>query len=211
MKKIIAIIGLSVACIGAFGQGTVNFINTSATLISTNGATTGALANVANQYVFAILTAPMVGFGSPQTSANITDGTWTFDGIYGNNIAAYGRFSGGNNVATTTGWGAGVTNSYVIVGWSANLGATWSSISNQLASGSWSANGYFGVSSIAFGMAGGGPSSLSPFGLFGTGPVAAGTPLTSGFTLYAVSVPEPSTIALAGLGAASLLLFRRRK
>jgi hypothetical protein len=37
----------------------------------------------------------------------------------------------------------------------------------------------------------------------------AGAGQISGFTI--TSVPEPSTIALGGLGAAALLLFRRRK
>jgi hypothetical protein len=33
-----------------------------------------------------------------------------------------------------------------------------------------------------------------------------------GFSVFnAVAVPEPSTFALAGLGLASLLIFRRRK
>ena len=31
------------------------------------------------------------------------------------------------------------------------------------------------------------------------------------FNLYIQSIPEPSTFALAGLGAAALLIFRRRK
>jgi hypothetical protein len=39
----------------------------------------------------------------------------------------------------------------------------------------------------------------------------SGTGITQGFTLFAVPVPEPATMALAGLGGLSLLLFRRRK
>jgi hypothetical protein len=40
-------------------------------------------------------------------------------------------------------------------------------------------------------------------------PVNPKTVGTTSFNIY--FVPEPSTIALAGLGAASLLIFRRRK
>jgi hypothetical protein len=43
--------------------------------------------------------------------------------------------------------------------------------------------------------------------MFGTTP---GTTV-QGFMLNTVPVPEPSTFALAGLGAAALLIFRRRK
>jgi hypothetical protein len=62
-----------------------------------------------------------------------------------------------------------------------------------------------GVSAIGTGAAGGTGASgnaFPPFPLFG------GTGITQGFTL---GIPEPSSIALAGLGAATLLLFRRRK
>jgi len=45
-----------------------------------------------------------------------------------------------------------------------------------------------------------------------TAPVPAyvGTSMP-GFSVFAVSVPEPTTFALAGLGGLSLMLFRRRK
>ncbi|TAL01254.1 MAG: PEP-CTERM sorting domain-containing protein, partial [Verrucomicrobia bacterium] len=35
-------------------------------------------------------------------------------------------------------------------------------------------------------------------------------PLTAGFSMY-TAVPEPTSFALAGMGAAALLIFRRRK
>jgi hypothetical protein len=41
-----------------------------------------------------------------------------------------------------------------------------------------------------------------------TGPTPPGTP--DGLASFVVLVPEPSTFALAGLGAAALLIFRRR-
>jgi len=41
-------------------------------------------------------------------------------------------------------------------------------------------------------------------------PPAPAPPLT-GLTSFGVVIPEPSTFALAGLGAAALLIFRRRK
>jgi hypothetical protein len=46
---------------------------------------------------------------------------------------------------------------------------------------------------------------------FGTGGTAQGTPITTPTDLFVVNIPEPTTMALAGLGAAALVIFRRRK
>jgi hypothetical protein len=96
---------------------------------------------------------------------------------------------------------------FEVAGWSASLGHDFNN-SWVLADGS--ANpaitgaGFFGVSTINSGIAGGGAQSLPPQPIFGS----IGVP---GFNLGPVGVPEPSTMALAGLGAAALLIFRRRK
>jgi hypothetical protein len=48
--------------------------------------------------------------------------------------------------------------------------------------------------------------------VFGTTATAQGLPIQSLLTpLYLVPVPEPTTLALAGLGGLSLLLFRRQR
>jgi hypothetical protein len=59
-------------------------------------------------------------------------------------------------------------------------------------------------------MAGGGPTEIPSFALFGAGPTGQGTPLTSGFDLYSV-VPEPSICALLTFAFAAFFLVRCRK
>jgi hypothetical protein len=228
MKKLAATLCLSAIAVGAFAQGTVNFVNSSSTLVRTNatgtGGTAGSIGTAASGFYFALYTA-----SSSINSATVGDllsPTWTFTGLYGANIAAAGRFTGGANVATTTGWAPGVTNSYCIVGWSAGLGAqninTLSKAAGATLSpaGVWSGSGFgaadvgqfLGISAVGFGAAGGGPTGLPAFSLFGAVANGQGTPIPTGFDLNVISIiPEPSTMALAGLGAAAMVIFRRRK
>lgn len=94
---------------------------------------------------------------------------------------------------------------FEIVGWSSSLGTTWSSIQSQL-NNNWSAGGFFGTSTVGQATSGVPPLG-TPASLFGTG-----TGQVAPFTMYTVTpVPEPTTLALAGLGGLSLLLLRRRK
>ena len=66
-------------------------------------------------------------------------------------------------------------------------------------------NGYFGASTIIqVSLATGGAPSTAVFG-------ATATASTWNGVTMAPPIPEPSSMALAGLGAASLLIFRRRK
>ena len=192
MKKLAVMLCLSALTTGAFAQGLVNFFNTAGTLVSTGqpGNTAALAAGNPGNYYFGLLTAP----------AGTTDPTkFTFSGAYGTNQTFAGRFTGGGGVAVT-GWGAGVTMAFEVAGWSKGLGATFqSSWLTSLPSG-------FGLSPIGSGAAGGStPTGTLPnFNLFG------GSGLTSGFNIP-VAVPEPTSMALAGLGAAALLIFRRRK
>jgi hypothetical protein len=193
MKKLAAILCLSALTTGAFAQGLINFANSPTTLVSANiGGNTAAISGVAGSYYFGLLISPTGGAG-----------TWTFSGLYATNLVntTGGRFSGGNGIAVPT-WASGTTMSYEVAGWSSALGATFNP--------AWLVNapaGLFGTSGIGSGVAGGGAQSLPSLPLFG-----GATGIQAGFILGGGPIiPEPSSMALAGLGAAALLIFRRRK
>jgi hypothetical protein len=92
---------------------------------------------------------------------------------------------------------------YEVAGWSASLGPVFNPnwLNNQFGG----VSGFFGVSGIASGAAGGGSPVPAP-----ALPLFGGTGL-QGFSMTPTTVPEPTSMALAGLGAAALLIFRRRK
>jgi len=194
MKKLAAILCLSALSSGAFAQGLVNFFNNTTTLVSsgTSTSTATAISGSPGAYYFALLTSPV--------GAN----TFTFSGAYGTNQAVAGRFFGGASVQIS-GWAAGTARDFEVAGWSADLGATFNPAWLTTAP----STGFFGVSSLGTGQAGGSTATgtLPNLNIFG-----GQTGIQSGFALTGGGiVPEPSSMALAGLGAAALLIFRRRK
>jgi hypothetical protein len=191
MKKLAAMLCLSAMATGAFAQGLVNFANNPNTLVSANiGGNVATLSGPVGSYYFGLLTSATGGAGS-----------WTFSGLTGTNLvnSTGGRFTGGNGVAVPN-WAAGATMSYQVAAWESSLGTTFNPAWLVTAP-----NGLFGLSAIGTGVAGGGAQSLPTLQLFG------GTGITAGFTLTGGAVPEPSSMALFGLGAAALVIFRRRK
>lgn len=106
---------------------------------------------------------------------------------------------------------------YVVVGWSANLGATWSTVSTALTSNTLPPTGWFGSTAALFNYSGG--SGLGAPNVFSTqattqlpgSGIGAGPFAAPELTLLPLPVPEPTTLALAGLGGISMLLLRRRK
>ena len=129
----------------------------------------------------------------------------------------------GNNASVAANTSSlGGNYAFLLVGWSANLGSSWSTVLGEL--NSWSTQGaafgnntanaaYFGIS--AFGSS----AVVNPSGDTPGTPVIGSTagliynPIGSPMQLdeLGVAVPEPGTLALAALGGASLLLFRRKK
>src|SRR5437667_12577888 len=94
------------------GQGTVSFVNSTSTFISTNAAAlgggSGVTASAPNGFRYALFTAPL-----GTTNGDLCSGTWTFTGVYATNttLSSGGRLNGGQGIATLTGWPPGVTNS----------------------------------------------------------------------------------------------------
>jgi hypothetical protein len=230
MKKTILAITLSaVACAGAYAQGMVYFNNANTTRISTNsvvgGAATGqTVANTGTtSYYYALFfSTSATTVGGLTTAAIGTTGSYAFNdagwtaatGCIGTNTSTTGRFAStiadASSSTSIANLAAGGSARFVVVGWSANVGSTlaqalaWYNDANHLGTTGWIGESVVS-GSITTGISGSTPTAT----LFGTG---AG--FVNAFTLGQVQgtiVPEPGTMALAALGGASLLLFRRRK
>jgi len=186
---------LSALSTGAFAQGLINFFNTGSQLASSGPASSAtAISGAAGSYYFGLL-----------TSSNGAAGSFTFANVYGTNQTVAGRFFGGASVAVP-GWAAGATMTFEVAGWDKNLGTTFQS--SWLTGNFGGKSGFFGISGPGTGAAGGSTATgtLPNLNIFG-----GATGIQNGFNLSPVGVPEPSSMALAGLGAAALLIFRRRK
>jgi len=199
MKKLTAILCLSALATGAFAQGLIQFANGPTSLISyAPPAGTAAIpASAAGSYFYGLL------IGSSAA------GPFSFASVYATNTAAGSKLGPATYQPSVPGWAAGATMFYEVAGWSSSLGTTFKNswlVGNAPAAANspvWGSAGFFGLSGIASGVATASPAP--PFPLFG------GTGL-AGFVLNGVgAVPEPTSMALAGLGAAALLIFRRRK
>jgi len=223
MKKIILTIAAIVTVsLSARSQGLVLFNNSpaAASKISTNsvvgGASAGLTAASAGLYYYALLystsattvngsAAAVAGAGSYAYSSG-----WTFSGDYATNTAVAGRVAGSQNAdgsSTVTGLSAGSAAQFVVIGWSANIGSTLAALEAYMANPT--VNGWVGESAVSPSVTvGDGNNIPTPTMLVASGADA-------GFLLGEVSgtspIPEPTTMALAGLGAGALMLFRRRK
>jgi len=220
MKKLLTIALLGAAVSLSYGQGSVNFSAGAvpATRLWTNqslgGPSTGQI-NGAGQYYFALFVAPSTTGTNYSLSSSLDPTANGFTlvntplGAYGTNTAAVGRFNGNPTTDGTivAGYAAGTTADFVVLGWSASVaGPDYNAFRAWLnGSGAGPAFGWAGHSSVAENVQLGG--GLIPQGtLFGGGAGQA-----SGFGLVYTVIPEPASFALAGLGAAALVIFRRRK
>jgi hypothetical protein len=210
-----------------YSQGSVTIANTtSAYFISTNntsGAAAGGLTTgAAKGFDYTVLASSSV---QGTTDADLVNSSmWTWTGITAATGLSAGSIGTPNTTISASGtfgvptggsYASAPTEYYVIVAWSAtgsaSEGTSWATVSSELANNTLVAGGYFGVSPVAYEEAGGGPESLGATPLVAGNAITllAGAGLTGGFQVS--PVPEPTTIALGVLGAASLLALRRKK
>jgi hypothetical protein len=200
MKKLLLSLTAGVLSVATmYGQGRVNFNNQStfntADAITIGAQNMGAVGGLAGQGIggdkYSVQLRWAAGTITTQAAfdAAVTAGTtsaiFTGPTVFLANTGPLANFSGFFDAGTVANVGAPGT--FTMQTWA------WYSVGNP----NWqTATGNKGASQ-----------------LFTVNVTAAPTPVNAtvfpGFTV--VSIPEPSTFALAGLGAAALLLFRRRK
>jgi len=234
MKKLLTLTALLGAASLSFGQGTVNFANgvAAATHVSTNSVlgspSTGQTSGAVGSYYYALFVAdstitsagtatafgaldPLLTAGWSQVIWNAGNPAGVVGASYATNTATLGRLLGNPTTddVLVSGRATGSSASFIIVGWSSNVAGPDYSTARVFIDASIAGNapftGWIGATAVATSVGLGG--GLTPPGaIFGTGAGQVGGPL-----LQVQPVPEPSTFALAGLGAATLLIFRRRK
>jgi hypothetical protein len=232
MKKLLITLGLAAVAAGAFAQGTVNPANTAGTLFHTNAPVNnaGVIPGVGNTgpalggFYYEVLTAPSSVTTVDSSLQGLLSGPWSDTGLRLTNttFATGGHVSGPSGTAGVVANWPNARQSYIIVGWSATEGATtWTGISAQLAGatfsgGKWTGGllvpgGFVGATTIQAAVSGT-PAGIGTFSLFGAGTNVNGSPIVTPTDLFLVdAVPEPTSFALVGLGAAALMIFRRRK
>jgi len=194
MKKTLAtaILGLA-ACAASYGQGVVQFNNYQSTSYqqvryqANNATVTSPTVEV--QLFWALGTFADQASFNAAANAGVT--TFINPGLPGG-----GYYSGPNQLLA--GWSAGQTVTFEVQGWETSAGAGGAATYAQ--------SGVKGTSALWQEVAGatansnGIQPSSNPAKFFNAGPP----------TLL-LAVPEPSMFALSGLGAAALMLFRRKK
>lgn len=191
-------IGIVAFATGSFAQGTVVFANTAATTVKIANTPDEPPVNVgltadSGAYV-QLLWAPL---GTTDLNLFLPVATQVTQYTTANGITDFhtvpGLFFGGVATVNVSTPGGGVA--LVLRGWTGGFDSYEAALGSQAA---------FVGYSIIWELA----STGNPVGIPPTVPARLNAP-AGGFVLHIV--PEPTSMALAGLGAAALLIFRRRK
>ena len=201
MKKLITTtLACTVIGLGAYAQGTLNFANINGTAVNAPiHLMDGTTKVTGSQYIAALLAGPSAGaLAQIATSPFLTGG-------------GAGYFTGGSAAVPTV---AGGGTAFIQVDvWDTTLGGTTTGATDAQAKAYWLAGhgNVWGASSFNYATDSGTPFSVVTANP-SSNPPGTPSPLV-GLTSFSLAppVPEPSTFALAGLGAAALMIFRRRK
>jgi hypothetical protein len=188
MKKAFLTIALFAATVVAYGQGTIKASNTTLTRTQVEtGPSTGAFVNTPT-------TAGLINYGYfvGDTAASVA----LYGTVYGNSTVTAGIILAPDLLAIA-GKDQGSTIWLQVRGWSASFGNDWLTASQT-------AGAYYGATATkSFVLA----PAVGPGTVIWHGSNASQLqPLKMN-----IVVPEPSTAAIAGIGLASLLIFRRKK
>jgi hypothetical protein len=185
----------------AFAQGTVVFNNGTGLVQQWTSAANQTLISVPKGGgMVQLFWAPSGSAYTPWTTTmteaafKTANPLWKQEAAFGFTTPAAGKFTGGTLTLQPLAAGGGID--YVVMGWTGTAAGFDAAI----------AGGAMANVSAKFASATGNPTTVPP----GTATQLSGS--FGGMVLSPVTqIPEPSTFALAGLGAAALLIFRRRK
>jgi hypothetical protein len=212
MKKLLGIMAVTALAVSAFAQGQITFNNATGLVKQWTSATDPTLlTSLKGNVMVELISAPV---GTTLANPNLTGyntlasflaansgwaaATAATGGSNPGGLAVNGIFGLGNLNLNVAG---GASAEYFVIGWTgANGGALGTATSYDTAVALGSA--WFGQSAIFTTTTG------DPNGTPATLPT--GTKSTFGGMTLAPVVPEPATFALAGLGLAALVAFRRR-
>jgi len=216
MKKILLLTTLATAAVSAMGQGQINFQNNTLTAYYLNTTSTGG------SRVKSPTSTPMdvALFYYDITTGSLGGASNTANYVFATAVPMSGTSAGqivgaaALPLSTTT---AGDLISLFTVEWdgtaAGGLNAYQTGLARSGTAATWIGGGsYFGYTGIILGQSG--------TGILTTGAPAPGTVVfqnsagligTVGGVTDILPVPEPASFALAGLGAAAMLIFRRRK
>jgi len=210
MKKLLITTATMLVTVAVFAQGTVYFSNNAFEKISS-----GAAGSAQATWTVVPATANLLNFGLFYGTGATQPGSLTFLGsVSGVNSATSAGLivnQAGSSITALgiPGTSPGQANVWVqIAGWSSSFGTDWAAA--KAASGP---TDYFGASpivNVAPAAGGLGPTTGPGAIIWQTATGTDPTKIAGGFAVFS-TVPEPSTMALAGLGMAAMLIFRRRK